>query len=781
MMPLSPDKNRKETATSALKEMEEIAAEIRAIIRGMPAEELLGYIYAQRLMAVGDKDDQGIEGNHPDSLKKEINESQFLLEYVHAVLASDEAPGAVQFDEARCADLYELSRELREQSMMFAITSSVDTENQEFGPNTAELEVRAKSSWVVLRGNRYQVLENEFYRYVLAAHDDALTEAYGVGATEIAKGFQEIADATRTGQADAMLVMRKQHEAAMQYASAKGKSIEEVMEDWVAENGEEAEAARFAMEDMLRGGIANVSRHANLPAELLADLAYERGEEEDFFAKGDFSGTPYRTLPARKKPLLKLGSEYFAVDPCFIRDSGYRALLFNLLERKPDYKALFKERQKIMSEGAFPDILADQLAGATVYKEVYYKDPVTNQWVENDTLILIDDVLYLVEAKAGAAATIASPALDFKRHAQSIRDLILKAYKQCERFFNYLNSADQVPLFELANGAYQKIGQVSRSDYRVMVPIGLTVESFSPFSAYCKDLPEIAPLLQKHGFISMSIDDLLVLKRILPSAGAFAHYMEVRQAMAGMKRAHLFDEFDHLGAYISRNRFDQDIREQLREGEAGFVVWDGMSDVIDKYFEGDSWGTKPIPTQDFPHELAKLLEALNSTHKPGWLKADSLIRDYGEQGRKDLAMRLAEVGDSLGERPERYFAFTDLDQMLFIWMQNSSKAPDWQKIKDQAAASALYVQASAAVGIYVEVGNANCYEKAHFFEIDPPSKQTTDNAHIFAAAERIGQRMSRVTASPRNQLPQAQFRGKVGRNERCPCGSGLKYKKCHGR
>ncbi len=22
--------------------------------------------------------------------------------------------------------------------------------------------------------------------------------------------------------------------------------------------------------------------------------------------------------------------------------------------------------------------------------------------------------------------------------------------------------------------------------------------------------------------------------------------------------------------------------------------------------------------------------------------------------------------------------------------------------------------------------------------------------------------------------------GKIGRNERCPCGSGLKYKKCHG-
>ena len=31
---------------------------------------------------------------------------------------------------------------------------------------------------------------------------------------------------------------------------------------------------------MFSGGITNVSRHSNLPPELLADLAYQRGEEK---------------------------------------------------------------------------------------------------------------------------------------------------------------------------------------------------------------------------------------------------------------------------------------------------------------------------------------------------------------------------------------------------------------------------------------------------------------------------------------------------------------------
>ena len=387
------------------------------------------------------------------------------------------------FDDAQCAELFELGRKLREQAMFFAMATCADTEGGVFGPDTADIEFRAKFTWVMLRGNRYQVLEGEFYRYVLAPHNDVLKEVYGVGAADIAEGFQAMAEATRSGHADAIMEMMQQFEAARAFAAARSKPLEEVMEAWVAANAEQSKAAGRAMDDMFRGGIANVSRHTKLPPTLLADLAYRRGEETEFFAAGDFVGTPYRTLPARKKPLIQLGSDYYAIDPCFTRDAGYRALLYNLLQRKPEYKKkTFEHRQKTMSEAAFADILATQLPGATIFQEVYYKAPVSKQWSENDTLILVDDVLFLVEAKAGAAATIASPALDFGRHAQSVQDLVLKAYKQCERFFAYLNSADEVPLYHFVNGKYEERGRVRRSDYRVMVPIGLTVESFSPFS-----------------------------------------------------------------------------------------------------------------------------------------------------------------------------------------------------------------------------------------------------------------------------------------------------------
>lgn len=781
----SDEDKLKEGAVSLIKDMEATATRMRELIVGMPPHDLLGYIYAQHIMK--NRSEQGgtteeHEAQAPDDL---INENQFLLEYVHAVLATDPAPDKVEFSEEKCTELFELSNKLREQAMFYAMASSADKKDGAFGPNTADIEFHAKSSWVMLRGNRYQVLEGEFYRYVLQPHDKALKEIYGIGAVEVAVGFQAMADATRTGQALAVEEMMNQFQAAHAFAEAKGKRLEEVMEEWVAENKDKSKAARQAIEDLLRGGIANVSRHTDLPQELLADLAYERGEDKDFFAAGYHSGTPYRTLPVRKKPLIKLGSDYFAVDPCFIRDAGYRALLFNLLQRKPAYKVEFNERQKVMSEAAFADILSSQLTDATVLQEVYYKDPVSKQWSENDTLILIDDVLYLVEAKAGAAATIASPASDFERHAQSVQDLVVKAYKQCERFFNYLNSADEVPLFHMIDGKYVECARVRRADYRVMLPIGLTVEAFSPFSAFCKELPEIVPLLGKHAFISLSIDDLFVLKRFLPTPGEFAHYMEVRQAVAGLRRAHLFDELDHLGAYLKKNRVDIEMIEQFKEG-ADLVMWNGMSFDIDRSFEGKNWETDPRPTQEYPDEMLKLLGALDATRKAGWLRVDSYFRNLGSEGRIEFAAKLAELRKSLNQHEGRYFIFgQEEEKPFFIWLHRSGGIIDWEKVDNKASSASLMIPTRTLTGLMLETTSGGNYKAARTFSVTRPANRAEANAHIFDDAERMKHRAKNIAQGqkivPQRVKPSVSRPKKVGRNELCPCESGLKYKKCHGR
>lgn len=152
MTQLTTEQKRKEAVAILLNDMETTAANMRVLIVGMPPEDLLGYIYAQlmmKMMAGRGTTSAERDTNGPDDT---INEIQFLLEYVHAVLSSDAAPAEVEFDEAQCAELFELNRKLREQAMFFAMASSADTENEDFGPYTADIEFQAKSTWTCSEG-----------------------------------------------------------------------------------------------------------------------------------------------------------------------------------------------------------------------------------------------------------------------------------------------------------------------------------------------------------------------------------------------------------------------------------------------------------------------------------------------------------------------------------------------------------------------------------------------------------------------------------------------------
>lgn len=123
---------------------------------------------------------------------------------------------------------------------------------------------------------------------------------------------------------------------------------------------------------------------------------------------------------------------------------------------------------------------------------------------------------------------------------------------------------------------------------------------------------------------------MFVLTRFLPTSGELFHYLEVRQAVAGIPGAHLFDETDHLGAYILKNRFDQDLAEQ--RGKADLVAWSHFSDIVDRHFEGPDWDQSPPPSQTYPPGLQMLLAALDWLRPLGWLAVDRSSTDIDMNG-----------------------------------------------------------------------------------------------------------------------------------------------------
>lgn len=710
--------------------MEILADEVKTLILELPPRTLLGYLWSHMLLTTsqGDK-----ESYNSETL-------QLAMEYVHATLScfdTDEVKDS-DFDESKATQFMEAISNLRNATVTYIIASSQNSADGEFGDKTAEVEFDAKSNWAFIRGNRYQVLEKEFFLFVLTPHDDALRDIYGATAEDIANGLQSITNSMREGHRTASELLQDKHAQTLAIAKAEGITMEDAIEIIRVKDKEANHEMEQATQDIFYGGICNLSTHTNLPENLLKDLSFTRGGNDEFFVPGEYCGTPMRTIPARIRPLIKLDDGYYATDMAFLRDSAYGAIKRGLIERLPAYREVWNSKQKELTESAFGTIFSEQLNNSAIYEEVYYRDIKTGNWVENDTLIIIDDVLIQVEAKAGNAAMF-SPSTDFNNHVGAIQRLVIKAYSQTKRFLEYADSAQSVPLYKRENGAFVEILQLRLADYRLVLPIGLTVENFSPFSTMCKELSEIEPILGKHPFISMSIDDLFVLNRLLPTAGELMHYMDVRQSVAGQRGAMLFDEFDHLGAYISKNRIDQFINDQLTEG-FDLLMLDQFSSSIDDYFSSNRWKTEEPPMQKFPSGLLGILSTLNVSRKKGWLKAEGLIRDLGEESRNKMDAILKKLFPTLNQHPYRYGVIGS-HETIMLWLEREG-GDDFKEIRTlKAEASAIIAERPYVNVLRLKIMPNGSYSQAWLEKVFSPSVVSANWTEVLAEVENIKKRI----------------------------------------
>lgn len=675
-----------EVHASMQAELEAKAEQLRVAILLCEPKQLIGYLWAQLLlMNMLPSKDESREGESEESVGP--NEVMFSLEYVHAVLSSHDANSyGKSAKEGDLQVVLALSCELKDQALLYCLVAARRMPDGLFGPETGLIAMQALSSWVTIRGHRHQALEAEFFQFVLAPHDAALREIYGVGANEIAEGIQRAVDATRFGHMRAIDALRQEMDATHDLAEKEGIAVKDAIQKRYGEDAERQSVAEDAISGMLFGGICNLSKTSDLPAELLSDLSYRPGEEKEFFAPGSLCGTPIRRMPGRVKPLIALEDGFFTCDANFLRDSAYRAIQWGLQRRLPGYQKEWTSRQTSLTESAFLEIFSSQLAGAEAFSSIYYPDPDTGKWVENDVLILFNDVLLQLEVKAGVMP-MHSPELHFERHVRSVQSLVLEARKQCERFLRYAASAAEVPIYQLIDGKHREVRRLRLADYRTVVPIGLTVEAFTPFSSMSKRLDEGKPILGKYPFVSMSIDDLFVLTRFLPTSGELMHYLAVRQGISGVREAFVFDEMDHLGSYIVNNRADMFYSDKLTEG-ASWLAEAGASDRVDAYFAGRDWQKQKPPAQSYPPVLQAILDSINVARGPRFLEADAAIRDMSGEGRVSMSTHIEKLLPTLKEHPYRWFTFLGEDQLL-IWVQRAGYVDMTETFRAKAEAAAI--------------------------------------------------------------------------------------------
>jgi hypothetical protein len=658
-------------------------------------------------------------------------------------------------------------------------TAKAKADDPNYDDDAEEFFYKAQLYWCNVRGVRYQVHEHAHLRDLFLPHSAVLQELFGHTAEHfidelikiqcsLAFGLQELFEEMESFQRDTMAAIE-----AKLNAHPPGGDIElpALMQAVVAENGWQDRQERVVGQ-LIGTDLYDVKKVTSLPQALIEELTWGPGEERDFFAAGEFRGWPLRIWPVFKRPFICLDGRYYCFDLHALFDNIYRVMQRIILRLKPDYRDTWNALQNELSEELPFTYLQKILPGATIYRSVHYRwypEPSASEksWCEADGLLVYDDHLFIIEARAGAF-TYTSPANDFPGFIASLKNLVLKPATQGKRLLDYLGSADTVAIFDKG---HNKVADLHKADFRQITICPVTLDPFTEMAARVQHLRRIGVDVGDHPVWAISLDDLRVYADIFADPLSFLHYVDQRMRAFQSNIIQADDELDHLGLYLQHNNYSLHA-EEMRGTSGAKINFTGYRSEIDKFFVERLYdSTAPCPLkQDTPARILEIVTFLSRSTKLGRATLSSYILDLDGDTRKLIADCIEQelAAQPTIKRPKPYSSHGGVAFTLFCYMTPwVTRSPN--RALDHARAILLLSNDQRRLLMELSYTDEGSLGDVHWQWVERVAIPPDELERLEQAAERL--RETRV-ANARAQ------RGKVGRNEPCPCGRGKKYKKC---
>ncbi len=635
-----------------------------------------------------------------------------------------------------------------------------------------EFRVRAETLWMNVRGVRYQPHERQALIEILAPHSDVLNRLFGVNAPALVGELDKILTKATSGLQDAFTNLKQLQdetsERLLQLSTETSTTDIDVLQDKIFEDTQLCAMRDKVAGEMFGLDLYDVEKITKLPRILLNELAWSPGEEQEFFAPGQFCGWPLRVWPSMKRPFLRLDGRILCFDMFALFDNFYRVIQRVILRMAPDYEQTWNDRQKTVSE-ELPFIYLERLLpGAHVYRPVYYRWKTSNgpaQWHEADGLIIYDDHLFVIEVKGGAF-TYTSPATDLPAHIASLKSLVWEpAVKQGSRFIDYLGSAADVPI---ANADHNEIGRLRRSDFRHVTVCAVTLDAFTEHAARAQHLRTVGIDVGQRNVWALSADDLRVYADLFDNPLAFLHFVEQRMHATQSDLVDLNDEMDHLGLYVEQNNYGLYATEIVGSKSAK-LTFNGYRTQIDDYYSALVHGDQPIlPKQKMPARLSEIVEFLAGSPRSGRSQLASFLLDAAGDHRETIAGTIDQqlLDNVLLRRVRPVSTFGDHTFTICTWSPAVPRNATIALEHTRAVVTAQSEQSRLLVEL--EYSAEGTLSEIHWQYVSLEGLSEVELARAHQAGSLLRQR----------RLVAARERGKIGVNELCPCGSGKKYKHC---
>ena len=469
----------------------------------------------------------------------------------------------------------------------------------------------------LVRGQRYQFLEIEYYDRLLAVHNEIFTSTFGISSSEIVEGIKKLQHALSQGKIDAMSSLGELMDSYFETGETDVSKFNEMYPD----------AGREFAEKFLGTRLRNVITITGWPEKFVKSLSWEVNECKDFFDEKDFSGWPVVDLPIQKRPFIKIGDQYYCFDYYSFIDNFYRALQKTVSREVPSYR--WSDFQKEASEQMVADVFSQILPGCSTFRDNYYPiNKSLKNLAENDLLVQYGNVLLIVEVKAGSFVYTA-PLTDFENHIVSYQNLIEKADKQCKNTYDYLLSSDEAIIYNQDKSIKTKINMREIKD---IFTISLTIDNINDYAARAEKLKFLE---LKSKAICISIDDLMVYREFFDSPLVFLHFLQQRRQATQESKLALSDELDHLGMYIKHNMYCIQLQDYPDDAHIRFY---GYREELDNYFCKlyHPQLCPPKPSLKIPNLFLKAINYLEKSDFKDKIQASTYLLDFSTDAREQL-------------------------------------------------------------------------------------------------------------------------------------------------
>lgn len=641
------------------------------------------------------------------------------------------------------------------ESFYFSFATNIKELYPDINDSTIAYLMESQFMYLV-RGNRYQCYELEFYKNLLMEHNDIFLELFDISSNDIINGIKKLQYSMTQGKLDAFNSL---YHCFEDYQSGN-KTIEEF--------SHEKKNEQYDLMDKCFGSkLRNVAEVTGWSKSLLNELSWELNDcHLKFYDGTDFSGWPVTYLPVFKRPFIKIDEQYYCFDYYVFIDNFYRVIQKTITRLKPEYK--WKDKQQLASEKMVENIFKSILPKCSTFTSNYY--PINNSkknFAENDLIIIYDETLIIIEVKAGSFV-YTSPMEDFENHIKSYKSLIEKADHQCKRTKDYLQQYESAKIFDQNHNIKSTIDMNKVSKIYML---SVTIDNINTFAAKAE---KISFLTLNDSTISIGVDDLMVYKEYFDSPLTFLHFLEQRTLATKEPKLTLNDELDHLGMYIKHNYYTLELEDAKDYSRINFY---GYRADLDNYFSKLYHPQLNLvkPTQILPDIFCEMINWLDTSNTPKRSSMANYLLNFSTEAKEQLSELISYVINKQNSSKKTIpihvagLGSNALRYTCFINQRNVSNFTDKQK-REYTWANLLRDKDDDRCLIDLYFNEQNKIEKINIEKLCKKDILDTELDNIKQLSDTIAK--NRFIQFNRNH------KKKIGRNDLCPCGSGLKYKKC---